>query len=63
MAGEGELHFAAQLCEFVDAIAGGREPSISGADGLAAVVVAGAVQRSLECRGPVRLQGKHYEPV
>lgn len=63
MAGEGELHFASQLCEFVDTIAGNREPSISGADGLAAVVVADALRRSLECGGPVHRQGGRYEPV
>jgi predicted dehydrogenase len=60
---EGELHCATQLCEFVDAIAGDREPSISGADGLAAAVAASAVQRSLECAGPVRREGGRYEPA
>lgn len=63
IAGEGELHFASQLGEFVDAIAGNREPSVSGTDGLAAVVVADAVQHSLACAGPVRREGGRYEPA
>jgi predicted dehydrogenase len=62
-AGEGELHFAVQLCEFVEAIIANREPSISGADGLAAATVADAVRRSLECAGPVLNVGGRYEPV
>lgn len=47
--------YLAEMQAFVDAVRGGREASVSGADGRAPVVIALAAQRSLaECR-PVRI--------
>jgi len=48
-------HFAAQAREFVTAIREGREPWISGEDGLRAQVVAMAIYRSAELGQPQRV--------
>ena len=61
--GEGNGHMVAQLQEFVDAIQQEREPAVTGADGLAAVQVAEAVQESVASGRAARLEGDRYEPV
>jgi predicted dehydrogenase len=61
--GEGQSHVAAQLQEFVNAIAEDREPAITGSDGRAAVQVAEAVAQSVTSGRAARLAGGRYELV
>ncbi len=62
-AGQGREHLVAQLEEFAQAIEGGREPAISGADGRAAIQVATAATESMRSGRAARLTGDGYELV
>ena len=53
----------AQLQRFVDAIAEEREPPVTGADGIAALQVAEAVQASIDSGRSARLDGGRHELV
>ncbi len=62
-ADRGRLHLLAQLQEFVDAIEDDREPSVTGADGRAAVETAVAAMESIASGRAARLEGGRYELV
>jgi myo-inositol 2-dehydrogenase/D-chiro-inositol 1-dehydrogenase len=62
-AGRGTGHFVDQLQEFVGVITAGREPSITGADGRAALLVAGAAAESISSGRAANLEGGRYELV
>ena len=59
--GYGNGHIAAQLAEFVDSLAGDREPAPGGAEERAAIEVAEAVAESIESGRAARRTGGSYE--
>jgi predicted dehydrogenase len=61
--GQGHIDMLAQLQEFVNAIHQNREPAASAAAGRDAVLIAEAVQQSIESGCAVRLLGGQYELV
>ena len=61
--GRGTGHFIDQLQEFVSAVTQGREPSVTGADGRTAVLVAEAAAESISSGRAAKLAGGRYELV
>lgn len=59
----GDSHLAAQLAEFVAAVAENREPNSPGADGLLALQVAEAAAQSLTLGQALTWTGRRYEAV
>ena len=59
--GYGNGHIAAQLAEFVDSLAGDREPAPGGAEERAAIEVAEAVVESIQSGRAARRTGGSYE--
>jgi myo-inositol 2-dehydrogenase/D-chiro-inositol 1-dehydrogenase len=60
LAGQGDAAALAQLQEFVDAVTQGREPSVTGADGLRAAQVMLAAARSVATGDAFHWGGEHY---
>ncbi len=60
--GQGDGHVLAEMQEFLAAIEQGREPSVSGADGLRAMQVAMAAASSIATGRASRWDGKYYTP-
>lgn len=52
-----------ELREFAAAITQNREPSVSGADGLRALLLTDAVRHSIELRQPLKREGDRYVPI
>ncbi len=59
--GYGAQHVLAQLQAFVDAIAEERDPPVTGADGIAALQVAEAVQASIDSGRSATMDGGRHE--
>ena len=61
--GYGAQHVLAQLQGFVDAIAEERDPPVTGADGIAALQVAEAVQASIDSGRSATMDGGRHELI
>jgi predicted dehydrogenase len=59
--GGGDAARLAQLRDFVDAISEHREPSVTGTDAAAALLVCGAALQSIKHGATARWSGEHYE--